>query len=90
MQVVHINDPFITLDYMAYLVRYDSTHGKFKGTVEEKDGTCRFCLIRLPGKLVVNGVAVTVSAEKDPAAIKWGAAGADYVVESTGVFTTYR
>jgi glyceraldehyde 3-phosphate dehydrogenase len=76
-QVTHINDPFITLDYMTYLVKYDSTHGKFKGTVA-LDGD----------KLVVNGNAITVSFEKDPKDIKWAAAGAEYIVESTGVFTT--
>ena len=76
VQVVHINDPFVDLEYMVYLTRYDSTHGRFKGTVEAKDG-----------KLVVNGVPVNVSFSKDPATIPWGASKADYVVESTGVFT---
>lgn len=59
-------------------MQYDSTHGRFKGQASQKDG-----------KLVVNGKAITVFAERDPANIKWGACGADYVVESTGVFTTY-
>ena len=59
------------------MFKYDSTHGRFKGTVETKDG-----------KLVVNGKSVAVFGDKDPAAIKWGESGADYVVESTGVFTT--
>ncbi|KAI8924264.1 hypothetical protein BC831DRAFT_466483 [Entophlyctis helioformis] len=77
VQVTHINDPFIELDYMVYMLKYDSTHGRFKGTVEAKDG-----------KLVVNGFPISVSAAKDPKDIPWGAAGADYVVESTGVFTT--
>jgi glyceraldehyde 3-phosphate dehydrogenase len=54
------------------MFKYDSTHGRFKGTVEAKDG-----------KLVVNGKSIIVYAERDPAAIKWGEAGADYVVEST-------
>lgn len=76
VEVVHINDPFIDVDYMVYLVKYDSTHGRFKGTVEAKDG-----------KLVVNGRAISVSACKSPEEIPWGQAGADYVVESTGVFT---
>jgi len=75
--VVAINDPFIDLDYMVYMFKYDSTHGRWKGTVEAKDG-----------KLVINGKAVTVFNERDPANIKWSSAGAEYVVESTGVFTT--
>ena len=58
-------------------MKYDSTHGKFKGTVEAKDG-----------KFVVNGKPVIVYSSKDPAEIQWGAAGAEYIVESTGVFTT--
>jgi len=77
IEVVAINDPFIDLDYMVYMFKYDSVHGRFKGTVEAKDG-----------KLVINGKAITVFAERDPADIKWGSAGADYIVESTGVFTT--
>jgi glyceraldehyde 3-phosphate dehydrogenase len=75
--VVAVNDPFIDLDYMVYMFKYDSTHGRWKGTVEAKDG-----------KLVINGKAVTVFNERDPANIKWSDAGAEYVVESTGVFTT--
>ena len=67
VQVTHINDPFIDLDYMVYLTMYDSTHGKFKGTVEGKDG-----------KLVVNGNSISISNCKDPNEIKWAAAGADY------------
>lgn len=59
------------------MFKYDSTHGRFKGTVEAKDG-----------KLVVNGKAISVYAERDPAAIPWKDTGAEYVVESTGVFTT--
>jgi glyceraldehyde 3-phosphate dehydrogenase len=76
IDVVAINDPFINLDYMVYLAKYDSTHGRFKGTVEAKDG-----------KLVVNGKEISVFACRDPAEIAWGSAGAEYVVESTGVFT---
>jgi len=72
-----INDPFIDLDYMVYMFKRDTVHGRFKGTVEAKDG-----------KLVINGNAITVFQERDPTAIQWGSAGADYVVESTGVFTT--
>lgn len=77
VEVVAVNDPFIGLDYMVYMFKYDSTHGRFKGTVETKDG-----------KLVVNGKPVAVFGERDPKVIKWGDSGAEYVVESTGVFTT--
>jgi len=76
-EVVAINDPFIDLDYMVYMFKYDSTHGRFKGTV----AACN-------GKLVINGKEITVFSERDPANIKWGEHGAKYVVESTGVFTT--
>jgi len=75
--VVAINDPFIDLDYMVYMLKYDSTHGPFQGEVSTKDG-----------KLIVNGKAISVFSERDPANIPWGKAGAHYVVESTGVFTT--
>jgi glyceraldehyde 3-phosphate dehydrogenase len=74
IQVVAIND-LIDVDYMAYMLKYDSTHGQFKGEVEVKDG-----------QLVVNGQVVRVTAERNPADINWGAVGADYVVESTGLF----
>lgn len=77
VEVVAINDPFIDLNYMVYMFTYDSTHGKFKGTVKAEDG-----------KLIINGKPVTVFQERDPSKIKWGDAGAQYVVESTGVFTT--
>merc|ERR1712119_108780 len=76
-QVVAINDPFIPLDYMVYMFKYDSTHGQFKGEVKE-DG--KF--------LYVNGNKITVFNERDPTAINWASAGAEYIVESTGVFTT--
>jgi len=75
--VVAINDPFIPLDYMVYMFKYDSTHGQYKGEVSVADG-----------KLVIDGKAITIFNEKDPAAIPWASAGAKYVVESTGVFTT--
>lgn len=75
--VMAINDPFIDLEYMVYMFKYDSTHGTFDGTVETADG-----------KLVINGKAITIFHCRDPAEIQWGAAGAEYVVESTGVFTT--
>ncbi len=76
IQVVAIND-LIDVDYMAYMLKYDSTHGRFDGTVEVKDG-----------KLFVNGDEIRVTAERNPADIAWGAVGADYVVESTGLFLT--
>lgn len=76
-EVVAINDPFIGLDYMIYLFKYDSTHGRFKGEVKAEGDF-----------LVVNGKKVHVFSERDPKAIPWGKAGAEYVVESTGVFTT--
>ena len=76
-QVVAVNDPFIGLDYMVYLFKYDSTHGRYKGEVKAADG----CLI-------VNGQKIAVFQERDPKAIPWAKAGAEYVVESTGVFTT--
>jgi len=75
VSVVAINDPFIDLDYMIYMFKYDSTHGVFKGEVTKKDG-----------KLVINGHEISVFMERDPTKIPWGTAGADYVVESTGVF----
>ncbi|XP_043473580.1 glyceraldehyde-3-phosphate dehydrogenase 1 [Leptopilina heterotoma] len=76
-QVVAVNDPFITVDYMVYLFKYDSTHGKFKGDIKHEDGC-----------LVVNGNKIKVFSERDPKTIPWASAGAEYVVESTGVFTT--
>lgn len=76
-QVVAINDPFIGLDYMVYMFKYDSTHGRFKGEVTAEGDF-----------LVVNGNKIAVFSERDPKAIPWGKAGAEYVVESTGVFTT--
>ncbi len=76
MEVVAIND-LIDVDYMSYMLRYDTIHGKFNGTVEVKDG-----------KLVVNGKAIRVTAEKDPANLKWNEVGVDYVIESTGLFLT--
>ncbi|XP_011848458.1 PREDICTED: glyceraldehyde-3-phosphate dehydrogenase-like isoform X1 [Mandrillus leucophaeus] len=77
VDVVAINDPFIDLNYMVYMFQYDSTHGKFHGTVKAENG-----------KLVINGSPITISQERDPSKIKWGDAGAEYLVESTGVFTT--
>jgi len=77
VDVIAVNDPFTNLEHMAYMFQYDSTHGKFKGTVDTKDGN-----------LVINGQVIKVFAERDPAAIPWGANGVEYVVESTGVFTS--
>jgi glyceraldehyde 3-phosphate dehydrogenase len=79
LDVVAINDPFIDLEYMVYMFKYDSVHGRFKGTIEAKEG-----------KLIVNGKSINVYAERDPAAIPWGKAGAEYIVESTGVFTSHE
>ncbi|HEY9062499.1 MAG TPA: type I glyceraldehyde-3-phosphate dehydrogenase [Pseudobacteroides sp.] len=77
VEVTGINDPFIDLEYMKYMLRYDTVHGQFKGEISEADG-----------KLVVNGKKIAVFASKDPAEIAWSSCGAEYVVESTGVFTT--
>ncbi|KAJ1959961.1 hypothetical protein H4R35_007588 [Dimargaris xerosporica] len=77
VEVVAINDPFIDPEYMVYLVKYDSTHGRFKGDVSY-EGNC----------LIVNGRKIQVTSEREPANIPWGKAGAEYIVESTGVFTT--
>jgi len=80
VEVKGINDPFMDLDYMVYQLKYDSVHGRFAGTiVSKKEGDKEF--------LVVNGKDVAVFHEKDPASIPWGTCGADYVCESTGVFT---
>lgn len=76
VEVVGIND-LISVDYMAYMLRYDTVHGIFDGTIEVKDG-----------QLVVNGNKIRVTAEKDPANLKWNEVGAEYVVESTGLFLT--
>ena len=77
VEVVAINDPFIAADYMAYMTKYDTVHGKFDGTVEAKDGA-----------LVVNGKEIKVYNEMDPHNIPWGEIGVDYVLECSGVFTT--
>lgn len=76
INIVAINDPFTNLDHMAYMFKYDSTHGKFNGTVETTDGN-----------LVINGQVIKVFACRNPAEIPWGDNSVDYVVESTGVFT---
>ena len=80
VSVKGVNDPFMDLTYMVYQLKYDSVHKRFPGTIAAKtDGGKEF--------LVVNGTEIQVFHEKDPAAIPWGAAGAEYVCESTGVFT---
>lgn len=74
IQIVGIND-LLDVNYIAYMLKYDTIHGQFKGTIDVKDG-----------HLVVNGKAIRVTAEKSPADLKWGEVGAEYVVESTGLF----
>ncbi|KAF9238684.1 hypothetical protein BU15DRAFT_47454 [Melanogaster broomeanus] len=77
IEVVAVNDPFIDLDYMVYMFKYDSVHRRFEGDVYAQDG-----------KLYINGKPITIFGERDPANIKWSDVGAEYIVESTGVFTT--
>jgi len=77
LNVVAINDPFINLEYMVYMFKYDSTHGRYKGDVHEANG-----------KLVIDGHTLAVFDKKDPREIPWASVGAVYVVESTGVFTS--
>jgi glyceraldehyde 3-phosphate dehydrogenase len=77
VEVVGINDPFIDPKYMEYMFKYDSTHGPYSGTVEAVDGGIR-----------VDGKEIKVFQEMGPDTINWGSAGADYIVESTGVFTS--
>ena len=77
VDIVAINDPFITADYMAYMVKYDTMHGGFKGEIKEENG-----------KLVVNGKEIKIYNEMDPKNIPWGADGVEYVLECSGVFTT--
>ena len=76
VQVVAIND-LLDVDYLAYMLKYDSVHGNFDGTVDVKNGM-----------LVVNGNEIRITAERDPANLKWSEVGADYVIESTGFFLT--
>ncbi len=77
VEVVAINDPFIAADYMAYMTKYDTVHGRFNGEVYSKDGS-----------LVVNGKEIKVYNEMDPKNIPWGELGVEYVLECSGVFTT--
>lgn len=79
VQVVAINDPFIDLPYMAYMLQYDTVHGKFNGEVSVNAEK---------GVLVVNGNEIRTFACKNPEEIKWAEAGAEYIAEATGVFTT--
>lgn len=76
VEFVGINDPFIDAPYMAYMTKYDSVHGRFKGTVTSEDN-----------KLIVNGKPIQVFTEKEPSQIPWGQIGADYVIEASGAFT---
>ena len=76
-EVVGVNDPFVDADYMVYMVKYDTIHGRFDGCVKEENG-----------KLVVNGKAINVYGCMNPEEIPWSECGAEYVVESTGVFCT--
>jgi len=75
VEVVAVNDPFMDIEYMVYMLKYDSVHGGYPGTVEAGAGS-----------LIVDGKKVSIFTDKDPASIPWGTAGADYVCESTGVF----
>ncbi|OTB05387.1 hypothetical protein M426DRAFT_10711 [Hypoxylon sp. CI-4A] len=77
IEIVAVNDPFIETHYAEYMLKYDSTHGVFKGTVANE-----------PDGLIVNGKKVKFYQERDPANIPWKESGAEYIVESTGVFTT--
>ncbi len=77
LEVVAINDPFITADYMAYMVKYDTVHGKFNGQIDSEEN-----------KLIVNGKEVKVYNEMEPQNVPWGENGVDYVLECSGVFTT--
>ena len=77
VEVVAINDPFITSDYMAYMVKYDTVHGRFNGEVKSEEG-----------KLIVNGKEIKVYNEMDPKNVPWGTDGVDIVLECSGVFTT--
>jgi glyceraldehyde 3-phosphate dehydrogenase len=79
IQIVAINDPFIPVDYMEYMYKYDTVHGRASESVSHDAST---------GHLIVGDNKIKVFGERDPSNIKWGDAGADYVVESTGVFTT--
>lgn len=76
-ETVAINDPFVDPDYMAYMAKYDTVHGKFEGQIQVKNG-----------QLIVNGKSINTFSEKEPIKIPWGSVGAEYIIESTGVFCT--
>jgi len=79
VQVLGINDPFIGLDYMVYMLKYDSVHGQYKGEISfDKESN----------SLIVDGKKIKIFAEKDPSNIAWSTCGAEYILECTGVFTT--
>ena len=78
IEVVAVNDPFVPTEYMAYMLKYDTVHGRFDADIEVKGDD----------QIVVDGKAIAVHAEKDPGAIDWNGTGVEYVVESTGVFRT--
>ena len=77
VEVVAVNDPFIDVEYMVYMIKHDTIHGQFKGEVYAENG-----------ELVINGNRVKVFNEKDPACVPWGEVGVEYVLECSGVFTT--
>ena len=77
VEVVAVNDPFIAADYMAYMVKFDSAHGRFNGDIKSEEG-----------KLIVDGKTINVYNEMDPNNIPWGKEGVEYVLECSGVFTT--
>jgi len=76
VQVVGIND-LLEVDYLAYMLKYDSVHGQFDGEVSVKDG-----------KLIVNGNEIRITAERNPEDLKWDEIGAEYVIDATGIFKT--
>ncbi|TKW23363.2 hypothetical protein SEVIR_4G281201v4 [Setaria viridis] len=78
IEVVAVNDPFIDAKYMAYMFKYDSNHGPFKGSIKVVDAST----------LEINGKEISVTSKRDPSDIPWGSYGAEYVIESSGVFTT--
>jgi glyceraldehyde 3-phosphate dehydrogenase len=79
IEIVGINDPFVDINYMVYLFKYDSVHGTFDGNIKIIDN-----------KLVINNNVITIFSERDPSNINWGSVGADYICESTGVFRTHE
>ena len=86
VKIVGINDPFIDADYMAYMLKYDSVHGRFRGTAEGRVNPPQPMQTR-GAQLLVDGQAIDVYAAMQPEAIPWAACGAEYVIESAGPFT---